>query len=1142
MSQEVICKNCQFGNPHGSKFCSNCGDKLPLSTHILCPNCSTSNQIDRIFCDNCGTRLVKGSPIKEEDPKKEDPKTGPQAFSLPTRRPGETGELSPNLLPEWLRTGEHNTIDGASSDEDTSSDDAEDKPRITTDELTKIDDLRTETSLTDELPDWLMDQIDSDPIIPEPAGITTELYLDLVNNPDLPEVEDEVTRIEDDDPFGADSANLPDWLSDANAALGPEDDDEPDTAVDEHEQIDDSDLDVLAGLTEMLAEQTDKLVPPSESGIGLTDWLTEPEPESDSPSEDDLEDGSGLTDWLSEPSFAEAPKTDAPAQQGSGLTEILNDPDPYLDSDLATDSPADGFDDMLSEPEEGAAQANANEGAGLTDWLTNLDELESPEESGDDWLGELSGDDDEETGVSDWLDGLNQLTESQMNIETSSEEEDDSDDDDWFASFSESQDAAKVDEPPQKQESLSVTDWLSDTDGLERFEEQFARDDQEEDGEETAVSDAIDDLFNDDYPSDDGHIPDWLGAEPAEEQAEENTAQSELDWMFETGGVDLPNDSQESESLNFDEPDSLDGANSDDNNGFDWLSDLEDIRTGSLEVPEYQEPEQQEEIAEEDPAEEEWVSPMQLEEPDAEDEFSWENQEPASDSSADEEEYNGALPDWMTELGPPVGQQAPEPPPTIESEPDDIESELPGWLTQLRPDEEGLIGSSLPSALNPDIADNALNLPDIPLDIGKADLPDWLSNESGELPDVFEETVQDVPEWLNDSDALTTKGDSRTEWDSSLLDKLPPPKSEPQLAQANIPDWLAKFKPQELQSDEPELASNSGLANLDSELGEATVAGVSDIIKIEPSILPSTPVASPTSLAITPAQTKQIEILRQLLDDNTDVEQADDGEGKLHLPNIWNLIIILLMFFTVSIFWVAPGLLPFALSTPELANNEAFGMLEALSNETVIVAFEHTPAMAGELNYQNQTILDVLEAQGNKIIPVTQHATTVGVMANYTQFNQDEVVFLPGEAIGLRLLGDCLNGDNLACRSMPVLETVAGEDVALIVLITSEQDALVNWIEQISGVTQTPMIVSTTFALAPMAAPYELSGQIEGVMTHAELAAQRIPAGETRTRLIQQANASASAQLLAIVLFLISLVMFGFKRPERKNQGGRLPS
>ena len=29
-----------------------------------------------------------------------------------------------------------------------------------------------------------MDQIDSDPIIPQSAGITTELYLDLVNNPD----------------------------------------------------------------------------------------------------------------------------------------------------------------------------------------------------------------------------------------------------------------------------------------------------------------------------------------------------------------------------------------------------------------------------------------------------------------------------------------------------------------------------------------------------------------------------------------------------------------------------------------------------------------------------------------------------------------------------------------------------------------------------------------------------------------------------------------------------------------------------------------------------------------------------------------------------------------------------------------------
>ena len=48
-------------------------------------------------------------PLSEDDPKEEDQASAPQAFTLPTRKPGETGELNPGLLPDWLRTGEHAT-------------------------------------------------------------------------------------------------------------------------------------------------------------------------------------------------------------------------------------------------------------------------------------------------------------------------------------------------------------------------------------------------------------------------------------------------------------------------------------------------------------------------------------------------------------------------------------------------------------------------------------------------------------------------------------------------------------------------------------------------------------------------------------------------------------------------------------------------------------------------------------------------------------------------------------------------------------------------------------------------------------------------------------------------------------------------
>ena len=1150
MSQEIICNTCQFGNPNGSKFCSNCGDKLPLSTHILCPNCNTSNQIDRIFCDNCGTRLVDDSPLEEDDaaPEEDDEQPEPQAFTLPTRKPGDTGELSPNLLPDWLRTGEHAIEDGEGGP---SSEETVERPKVSTDDLTKVEDIKDESSLTDDLPDWLLNQIDSDPIIPQAAGITTELYLDLVNNPELPDIEDEVTRI-DDEAFGSESANLPDWLQ--QASTNPPEASEDEAELSETGSLD-SDLDVLAGLTDILADQTNELIPPSQSGIGLTDWLSEPTGSEDSLQEDELDESKmGITDWLSAPSDGDASQAEPSSSEGSGLTEILNDPDPFLDSDFGSQAPVDDFDDLLSEPDEqskaDAAQGQSGEGAGLTDWLTNLEELGAPNDGEKDWLGELSGEDD--AGVTDWLDGLNQLTESQMNLEAAPADQEEEDfEEDWLANLAESQSPVGDVPAGQKKESLSVTDWLSDPDGIDKFEEQVKNEKPLDDAEETAVSDAVDDLFQDifnsdetgsadqEYPSEEGNVPNWLSSEESGEAGikseEENSVQSELDWMFETGGVELPEEDIPEGNNTFEAEPALPAKEAADK-GFDWLSDMDDIQTGLLDVPEYEEGPEQPEEAEEPSQVDEALPSLEetAEEPEPQDDLDWVPQE---DEIAAEDGGTGPLPDWMQELGPPVGQE--ESDGFTEEAEQDIESELPAWLTQMRPGDEGLIGSSLPSALTSDLDDDEIDLPDIPMEIDKADLPDWLSNESGQMPDVFEEGNKDVPEWLGDADHTSTRGGSKSEWDSSLLEKLPPPTAEPELAEANIPDWLEKFKPEELKTGESQqLGSSPGLPLVEEELQEGVISGLSGIIQIENSILPSVPTSTPSNLEITPAHTKQIELLRQLLDEGEEDKTVAISDPKLNLPNVWNLLIIFLMFLTVTVFWIAPGLLPLTLSPASLADNETFALLESVSDQSVLVAFEHTPAMSSELNYQTEVILTILTEQNNMILPVTQHATTVGVMANYEQINEEDIVFLPGEAIGLRLLGDCLNDDELACASIPTLSTldVMG-DIDLIILITSERDSLVNWIEQVSGLIETPMILSTTSALEPMATPYELTGQIKGVLTHASVAAQDISDDTIRTRLLQQANAAASAQLVAIVLLILTLFIYGFGRPSQNQEG-----
>ena len=48
------CRNCQFENPPGMKFCNECGSKL----EVICPHCSQSNLAGSKFCGECGQSLT----------------------------------------------------------------------------------------------------------------------------------------------------------------------------------------------------------------------------------------------------------------------------------------------------------------------------------------------------------------------------------------------------------------------------------------------------------------------------------------------------------------------------------------------------------------------------------------------------------------------------------------------------------------------------------------------------------------------------------------------------------------------------------------------------------------------------------------------------------------------------------------------------------------------------------------------------------------------------------------------------------------------------------------------------------------------------------------------------------------------------
>jgi hypothetical protein len=88
----IGCPNCGTPNRRGSKFCSNCGQRLDPDSSVVCPSCHTLNPLGSAYCSSCGLEL-ESSTIAQ----------GANAEELDNDAagPGPTG-LPPRELPQWL--------------------------------------------------------------------------------------------------------------------------------------------------------------------------------------------------------------------------------------------------------------------------------------------------------------------------------------------------------------------------------------------------------------------------------------------------------------------------------------------------------------------------------------------------------------------------------------------------------------------------------------------------------------------------------------------------------------------------------------------------------------------------------------------------------------------------------------------------------------------------------------------------------------------------------------------------------------------------------------------------------------------------------------------------------------------------------
>jgi hypothetical protein len=502
--------------------------------------------------------------------------------------------------------------------------------------------------------------------------------------------------------------------------------------------------------------------------------------------------------------------------------------------------------------------------------------------------------------------------------------------------------------------------------------------------------------------------------------------------------------------------------------------------------------------------------------------------------------------------------------------------ELPGWL--LQEDEEGL--------------EEAEEAPEVrPADRPKtAPLPSWLKEDLGAVAaeDVAEAVPGEIPDWLQPPPDMVDTGLARAElpsWllppeeadvparDGSLLAELPAWPGEGTarisdegglgLAEAIIPDWLQALKPRE--ATETEIGQPSVV--LERAETEGPLMGVRGALPIEGAIVTPPETRPLPKFVVTEQQHAHVNVLKQIIHGGPEPKPEP---APARSPQWWlerGLIPVLIL---IAVF--VPAFMrymgdPVAMPTGYQTRPEVSGMynlIESLpSFATVVVAFDYSPAAAGELDAVATPLLRHLMMRQERIVAVSTvpagpqlAQTTLEKLApeyGY-QYGRDYLIlgYIPGGAVGLQAFAtapwelfsgaDYFGGERAEAEGRPPLardnEAANGlgeslREAALILLLTASRDDLVGWMEQVGqlpGMSQVPIAGGLSAALEPWARPYyetdmkQLSGLVTGVAGAAQYAELVDPQQAGTVIVLRE---SQTAGLAVVALFVVIGLIWG---------------
>lgn len=386
------------------------------------------------------------------------------------------------------------------------------------------------------------------------------------------------------------------------------------------------------------------------------------------------------------------------------------------------------------------------------------------------------------------------------------------------------------------------------------------------------------------------------------------------------------------------------------------------------------------------------------------------------------------------------------------------------------------------------------------------------------------------------------EGDILSDQWMDLVDEIPESEDEPvakssfleettDLSDSEIPDWLESLKPEELVDpaavDQP-VEKSGPLIGLKGVIPMAAVAA-------DPVEMGSMP-----EYTMTKGQQQQVALLKQLTMAEPAVLPSQPRPVIEDNFIAFRLVIGLLLIVVVIAGWFLPSIneiLPGWVMPPAPTYTEAaYSALDIASGRPVLVAFEYTPAMAGELDPVAISFLQRLAANNSTVFTISQVAAGVPVagraIEQVEELDSQALGYLPGDAIGLRNFASCINAVD-ACANVTGLsmeeetQSLLGQ-IGLVIVLSGERDAIVNWIEQVGTQVEGPMISGITQAMSPVAAPYIASGQLDGLVGGLPAVAAIDNNVEEDDNFVAKAmNSITLSQWMAVIVLIIGALFYG---------------